>query len=61
MTPVVANVMERRPGTASRVAEDDPLARRRKTDEDNGLIGRADGVIFRAAVSQPLTVRIVFD
>jgi deazaflavin-dependent oxidoreductase (nitroreductase family) len=50
-----------RTGTASIVPDDDPLARRRRIDEGNGLIGRADGVIFRASASQPVTVRIALD
>lgn len=49
-----------RSGTASLVDGDDPLARRRKI-EGNGLIGRADGVIFRASARQPVTVRIALD
>jgi len=48
-------------GTASLVPDDDPLARRRRIDVGNGPIGRADGVIFRASVSQPVTVRIDLD
>ena len=45
-------------GTASLVSDDDALARRRRIDDDNGIIGRADGVIFRASASIPVTVRI---
>lgn len=45
-------------GTASVVADDDPLARRRTLDRKNGLIGRADGVIFQASASEPRTIRI---
>ncbi|MGC2654008.1 MAG: nitroreductase/quinone reductase family protein, partial [Mycobacterium sp.] len=33
------------PGTAAIIDEDDALVRRRRLDDANGLIGRADGVI----------------
>jgi len=49
---------EWRSGTASLVKDDDGLARRRQIDRNNGLIGRADGVIFRASISKPITVKI---
>lgn len=45
-------------GTASLVPEDDAFARRRMLDRRNGVIGRLDGVIFRASASEPMTVRI---
>lgn len=45
-------------GTASLVEEDGPLDRRRILDRRNGLVGRADGVIFRASASEPLTIRV---
>ena len=46
-------------GTASVVADDrDPLSRRRTLDRKNGLVGRADGVIFRASASEPRTIRV---
>ena len=45
-------------GTAHVVTEDDGLARRREIDRGNGLVGRADGVIFRASASHPVSVRI---
>lgn len=45
-------------GTATLVKDDDAFARRRRIDKGNGLIGRADGVIFRASASIPVTVRI---
>jgi len=45
-------------GTAAVVKDDDAFARRRSIDENNGLVGRADGVIFRASASYPVTVRI---
>ncbi|MBW0016851.1 MAG: nitroreductase family deazaflavin-dependent oxidoreductase [Mycobacterium sp.] len=47
-----------RTGTATVLNDDDALSRRRDIDNANGLIGRADGVIFRASVSDPATVRI---
>lgn len=45
-------------GTAVVIDDDDAHARRRELDEANGFIGRADGVIFRATASVPVTVRI---
>jgi deazaflavin-dependent oxidoreductase (nitroreductase family) len=45
-------------GTAVVIDDDDAHARRRRLDEANGFIGRADGVIFRASASVPVTVRI---
>ena len=48
-------------GVAFIVDDDDACARRRLIDSANGLIGRADGVIFRASASTPVTVRIDFD
>jgi deazaflavin-dependent oxidoreductase (nitroreductase family) len=48
-------------GTASVVPDDEPFARRRAIDRRNGLVGRADGVFFRAAASTPLSVRIDLD
>jgi deazaflavin-dependent oxidoreductase (nitroreductase family) len=47
-------------GTATLLPGDDGLARRRRMDRENGLIGRADGVIFRAtSAGEPVTtVRI---
>jgi hypothetical protein len=47
-----------RTGRASIVADDDGDRRRRALDKDNGIIGRVDGVIFRAAASNTLTIRI---
>jgi hypothetical protein len=38
--------------------DDDASARRRRIDEANGVMGRADGVVFRAASTVPVTVRI---
>jgi deazaflavin-dependent oxidoreductase (nitroreductase family) len=48
-------------GTASIVQDDDSLGRRRILDRKNGMIGKADGVIFRASASEPLTVRVDLD
>jgi len=48
-------------GTATLIDNDDALARRRRIDEANGLIGRADGVIFRTSASTPVTIRIDLD
>jgi len=45
-------------GTATLVTDDDALARRRRIDERNGLVGRLDGVVFRASASQPVTIRV---
>jgi deazaflavin-dependent oxidoreductase (nitroreductase family) len=45
-------------GIAHLVEDDDSVARRRKIDRANGLIGRADGVIFRASSSHPRSIRI---
>jgi deazaflavin-dependent oxidoreductase (nitroreductase family) len=45
-------------GTASVIENDDALARRRHLDAANGLVGRGDGIIFRASASVPVTVRI---
>jgi deazaflavin-dependent oxidoreductase (nitroreductase family) len=45
-------------GTATVIDDDDAHARRRQLDRVNGAIGRADGVIFRAAASTPITIRI---
>jgi deazaflavin-dependent oxidoreductase (nitroreductase family) len=45
-------------GTASVIHDDDSLGRRRVLDQKNGVVGRADGVIFRASASEPVTVRV---
>lgn len=45
-------------GEASVLHDDDSFARRRELDRKNGLVGRADGVIFRASASKPVTVRV---
>ncbi|MBV9091903.1 MAG: nitroreductase family deazaflavin-dependent oxidoreductase [Mycobacteriaceae bacterium] len=45
-------------GVATVINDDDASARRRRIDQGNGLVGRADGVIFRASASSPATIRI---
>ena len=47
-----------RTGVASPLPDDDGLRRRRQLDQGHGLPGRIDGAIFRAAATQPLTIRI---
>jgi deazaflavin-dependent oxidoreductase (nitroreductase family) len=48
-------------GSASLVPGDDALGRRRGIDAGNGVIGRLDGIIFRATASAPVTFRIDLD
>jgi deazaflavin-dependent oxidoreductase (nitroreductase family) len=48
-------------GSAAIIDHDDAAARRRRIDHANGLIGRVDGVVFRASASAPVTVRIDLD
>ena len=45
-------------GTARFLEDDDPLARRARLDQGNGIIGRLDGLAFRAAATRPITIRI---
>lgn len=45
-------------GTATVVVDDDAYGRRRALDRKNGIVGRADEVIFRASASRPKTVRV---
>lgn len=47
-----------RAGIASVLVDDDALVRRRLLDAANGVVGRADGVIFRRGATRPATVRI---
>jgi deazaflavin-dependent oxidoreductase (nitroreductase family) len=47
-----------RRGTAAIVPGDDAVARRRRLDKANGLLGRLDGRIFRATATDPLTIRV---
>ena len=48
-------------GTATVLPDDDAFARRRLLDRRNGWQGRADGVVFRASASEPLTIRVDLD
>jgi deazaflavin-dependent oxidoreductase (nitroreductase family) len=48
-------------GTAELQPDDDALARRRRIDEGNGPFGKVDGLVFRVAADDPLTVRIDLD
>jgi len=50
-----------RAGRATVLPDDEPYGCRRALDRQNGIIGRADGIFFRAAATSPLTVRIDFD
>jgi deazaflavin-dependent oxidoreductase (nitroreductase family) len=45
-------------GSATLLPGDDGLARRRQIDRANKWIGWADGLIFRAGVRNPRTIRI---
>jgi deazaflavin-dependent oxidoreductase (nitroreductase family) len=47
-----------RSGRATVVPDDDGLARRRELDRANGLVGRLDGIVFRAGATNVTTVRI---
>jgi hypothetical protein len=48
-------------GVASLLDDGDGLARRRRLDRSNGMIGRIDGIVFRAAATDPVVVRIDLD
>jgi deazaflavin-dependent oxidoreductase (nitroreductase family) len=50
-----------RSGRATVVPEDDAFARHRQIVAANGLVGRLDGVFFRASASTPASVRVDFD
>jgi deazaflavin-dependent oxidoreductase (nitroreductase family) len=50
-----------RSGTATLVDHDDALARRARLDRANGIIGRLDGLAFRATATSPVTIRIDLD
>jgi deazaflavin-dependent oxidoreductase (nitroreductase family) len=50
-----------RPGTATLLPDDNARARRAWIDERNGIVGRLDGVVFRAFSTTPMTVRIDLD
>jgi deazaflavin-dependent oxidoreductase (nitroreductase family) len=45
-------------GNATVINDDGAFARRQRIGKSHGLVGRADGVIFRASASDPVTVRI---
>jgi deazaflavin-dependent oxidoreductase (nitroreductase family) len=48
-------------GTAAFLQDDDPLGRRAGLDQANGIIGRLDGLAFRATATRPVTIRIDLD
>lgn len=50
-----------RSGTAACLTDDDAVVRREWIDQRNGVIGRLDGVVFRAFASAPLTIRVDLD
>jgi hypothetical protein len=39
----------------------DALARRTRLDQANGIIGRLDGLAFRATAARPVTIRVELD
>lgn len=45
-------------GTATVDTGDDALARRTRIDQANGLLGRLDGLVFRATATTPLSIKI---
>jgi deazaflavin-dependent oxidoreductase (nitroreductase family) len=48
-------------GTATFLEDDEPLGRRARLDQANGIIGRLDGLVFRATATRPVTIRIDLD
>jgi deazaflavin-dependent oxidoreductase (nitroreductase family) len=50
-----------RAGRATVLARDDGRRRRRELDQEHGCSGRFDGMIFRLAATDPLTIRIDLD
>jgi deazaflavin-dependent oxidoreductase (nitroreductase family) len=50
-----------RSGVATVLPEGQPLARRREVEQGHGRMGRLDGLVFRAAASDPLAIRIDLD
>lgn len=46
------------PGRATLLPDDDGHRRRRQLDQTHGRSGRVDGMIFRAAATEPLTIRV---
>jgi deazaflavin-dependent oxidoreductase (nitroreductase family) len=52
---------EWRAGTAALVPNDNGIERRHALDRRNGLVGRLDGIAFRASATDVCTVRIDLD
>jgi deazaflavin-dependent oxidoreductase (nitroreductase family) len=52
---------EWRAGTAALVPNDDGIKRRHALDRRNGLVGRLDGIAFRASATDVCTARIDLD
>lgn len=50
-----------RGGTATVLPGDDAMARRRAIERRHGVMGWLDGRVFRAAATDPLTIRIDLD
>lgn len=50
-----------RAGTAAVLAEPDVLTRRRRIERRHGIMGWLDGLVFRAAATDPLPIRIDLD
>lgn len=50
-----------RSGVATIDNDDDPLDRRASIDRANGLMGRFDGVVFRASATTPVSIRVALD
>jgi deazaflavin-dependent oxidoreductase (nitroreductase family) len=50
-----------RSGTATVVPERDAAPRRREIERRHGIMGRLDGIVFRAAASDPLPIRVDLD
>ena len=49
------------PGRAEVLPDDDAWSRHTLIERGNGWMGRADGVFFRVAAGQPVTVRVNLD
>lgn len=45
-------------GTATFLEDGNPLGRRARLDQASGLIGRLDGLAFRATATRPVAIRI---
>lgn len=50
-----------RTGTAIVLAEPDAISRRQQIERRHGIMGWLDGLMFRAAASDPLAIRIDLD